>query len=123
MKKILIVEDRETTRLMVAETHSHRDDLSLEQVVAFVVEDLGRIDGGVDAAAVTLGECGFEMTLDIVELSQLLAEEFSERTLSSADLDHQDGRRWERRDGERAHGGVGQRTSNDTGPRSALLRV
>lgn len=75
---------------MVAETHSTNDDLSFDAVVAFIVSELGGIDAPGDPGAVTLGECGFEMTLDFVDLSRLVGEEFGERTLSAGDLDDVD---------------------------------
>ena len=75
---------------MVAETHSHGDDATVEDLARFVAVELAGLADDVDLTDLTLGDCGFELTLDFVELTQVLGEEFGERTLAGGDIDEVD---------------------------------
>lgn len=67
---------------MVAETHSHRDDIDPDDIIALVAGDLDRIDD-----ATTLTDCGYVDELALYDLVDLLADECGERSLTPIDTD------------------------------------
>ena len=71
---------------MVAETHTHHDRIDPDDVLALLAGHVNIID----PAQTTLADCGFDGDLGIVELAELLAEEYGERALSPFDLDDLD---------------------------------
>ena len=75
---------------MVAETHSHDEDVTFADVAAFVLVELGGLGAEADPRRTTLADCGYELTLEIVDLVTLVGEEFGERTLSVVDVDELD---------------------------------
>lgn len=67
---------------MVAETHSHRDDIDPDDIIALVAGHLDQIDG-----TTTLADCGYPDELALYDLVDLLADEYGERSLTPIDAD------------------------------------
>ncbi len=76
---------------MVAETHSAYDDLAKSDVVDFILNVVSRLD--LDAAAgvtTTLADCDVRSSADVIELAELVSEEYGERTLLGIELEEID---------------------------------
>ena len=67
---------------MVAETHSHRDDIDPDDIITLVARHLDQID-----STTTLADCGYPDELALYDLVDLLADEYGERSLTPIDAD------------------------------------
>ena len=67
---------------MVAETHSHRDDIDPDDIITLVAGHLDHID-----STTTLADCGYPDELALYDLVDLLADEYGERSLTPIDAD------------------------------------
>ncbi len=71
---------------MVAETHSHRDRIDPDDIIALLAAD----SDSEEPVDLTLADCGFDGDLGLFDLVALLAEEYGERTLAPVSVDDLD---------------------------------
>lgn len=73
---------------MVAETHSAYADLTTADVVDYVLNTIAGLDRDAEAGATTtLSDCGIETGPEVLELAEMVGEEYGERTLVGIDID------------------------------------
>ncbi len=76
---------------MVAETHSAYDDLAKSDVVDFILNVVAKLDlDAAPGATTTLAHCDVRSNADVVELAELVSEEYGERTLLGIELEEID---------------------------------